>query len=176
MQTGKRVALLVFGLAVASILPVWTIFITPRYRVIYPAATEARADLASALRSAALSHKRVLVEFGANSDGDSQRLDRYFHDKDNLAILQSSFIPVFVNTDAHSRGYCACDANKDLASQYAISFDKGIPALAVLSEKGELIYSQRNGEFVDMRHMKSSDLNEFLLRWGPTTEGQRSTR
>jgi hypothetical protein len=175
MKVGKRAALLALGLAVASILPAFTIFSTPRYRVIYPAATEARADLASALQSATQSHKRVLVEFGANSDGDSQRLDRYFQDKNNLSLLHAGFIPVFVNTDAHNSGYCACDANKDLAGQYAISFDKGIPALAVLSEKGELIYSQRNGEFADMRHLKSSDLTAFLLRWEPTTEGSRST-
>ena len=137
------------------------------YRVIFPAATQARADLAAALQSAAQSHKRILVEFGANSDPDSQKLDLYSHENKNLSLLESNFIPVLVNTDSMNRGYCACDANKDLAKQYAISFDKGIPALAVLSDKGELIYSQTNGEFADMRHLKSSDLTAFLLRWKP---------
>jgi len=37
--------------------------------------------------------------------------------------------------------------------------------LAVLDEKGELIFSQKNGEFADMRHLKSADLTNFLLRW-----------
>jgi hypothetical protein len=164
----KLIALgLILPLALASIFPVCLIHSIHPYRAIYPAATQARADLATALQSAAQSHKRILVEFGANSDPDSQRLDQYFHDKNNLHIQESSFIPVFVNTDATNRGYCACDANRVLASQYSISFDKGIPALAVLSEKGELIYSQKNGEFADMRHLKSSDLTEFLQRWKP---------
>jgi hypothetical protein len=137
------------------------------YRVIFPAATQARTDLAAAIQSAAQSHKRVLIEFGANSDPDSQKLDQYFHDRNNQSIEESNFIPVLVNTDSTNSGYCACDANKDLAKEYGISFDKGIPALAVLSDKGELIYSQKNGEFADMRHLKSSDLTDFLLRWKP---------
>jgi hypothetical protein len=36
-----------------------------------------------------------------------------------------------------------------------------------LSDKGELIYSQPNGEFEGMRHLKSSDLTAFLQRWKP---------
>ncbi len=158
---------IVLPLALASFFPIVAFRTVHPIHVIYPAATQARADLAAALQSAAQSHKRIIVEFGANSDPDSRRLDRYFHDKTNLPIFESSFIPVFVNTDATNKGYCACDANKDLAKEYAISFDKGIPALAVLSDKGELIYSQKNGEFADMRHLKSSDLTEFLLRWKP---------
>jgi hypothetical protein len=41
----------------------------------------------------------------------------------------------------------------------------GVPALAILNSKGELLYSQKTGEFEAMRHMQSSDVTEFLNRW-----------
>jgi hypothetical protein len=40
-----------------------------------------------------------------------------------------------------------------------------VPALAVLSDHGALLYSQRNGEFEAMRSMESSSLTEFLEQW-----------
>ena len=168
LKSLKLIALaIVLPLALASFFPIVALRTVHPIHVIYPPPAQAKADLAAALQSAAQNHKRILVEFGANSDPDSQKLDQYSHENKNLSLLESNFIPVLVNTDSTNRGYCACDANKDLANEYGISFDKGIPALAVLSDKGELIFSQKNGEFADIRHMKSSDLTEFLLRWKP---------
>jgi len=40
-----------------------------------------------------------------------------------------------------------------------------VPALAVLGERGELLYSQRTGEFEAMRGMQSSAVTDFLVRW-----------
>jgi hypothetical protein len=45
---------------------------------------------------------------------------------------------------------------------------KGVPALAVLGEHGELLYSQQVGEFEAMRGMKSSAVTEFLVHWKPS--------
>ena len=56
------------------------------------------------------------------------------------------------------------DANLDIASQYDIPLDKGVPALAVLSEKGELLYSQRGGEFEAMRRMDPSSCLLYTSR------------
>jgi hypothetical protein len=42
---------------------------------------------------------------------------------------------------------------------------KGVPALAVLGERGELLYSQKSGEFEAMRGMQSSAVTAFLVRW-----------
>jgi hypothetical protein len=42
-----------------------------------------------------------------------------------------------------------------------------VPAIAVLSSRGKLLYSQTGGEFEDMRHMDSAALTEFLQRWKP---------
>jgi hypothetical protein len=40
-----------------------------------------------------------------------------------------------------------------------------VPALAILDAHGKLLYSQKAGEFEAMRHMESSAVTQFLLRW-----------
>jgi thioredoxin 1 len=35
------------------------------------------------------------------------------------------------------------DINLDIASRYQVPLDRGVPALAVLSDKGKLLYSQK---------------------------------
>src|SRR3974390_1295894 len=47
---------------------------------IYPAPEQAKSDLARALKTAAATHKRVLLDFGGNWCPDCQVLDIYFHD------------------------------------------------------------------------------------------------
>jgi hypothetical protein len=59
------------------------------------------------------------------------------------------------------------DANLELAREYGVPLSKGVPALAVLSDRGKLLYSQKGGEFETMRSMASSDVTKFLLRWKP---------
>ena len=131
---------------------------------IYPDPAQAKADLAAALTTAAQTHKRILLDFGGNWCGDCQVLDLYFHDARNLPILEANFVLVHVNV-----GHM--DANLDLAGKYEIPLRRGVPALAVLDEKGALLYSQKGGEFEDMRHLESSALTTFLVEWKPAKPG-----
>jgi thiol:disulfide interchange protein len=133
-------------------------------REIYPDPAQAKADLAAALKTAAATHKRVLLDFGGNWCGDCQVLDLYFHDAKNRPILEANFVLVDINI-----GHM--DANLDIAARYQVPLNKGVPALAVLSEKGTLLYSQKGGEFEDMRNMESSALTSFLVQWKPSREG-----
>jgi thioredoxin 1 len=133
-------------------------------RDIYPDPAQAKADLATALKSAAATHRRVLLDFGGNWCGDCQVLDIYFHDARNKPILDKNFVLVHINV-----GYM--DANLDLAEKYGVPLKRGVPALAVLSEHGALLYSQKNGEFEAMRSMQSSSVTDFLVRWRPAHAG-----
>ncbi len=133
-------------------------------RTIYPAPAQARADLAAALKTAAATHRRVLLDFGGNWCGDCQVLDIYFHDATNQPLLDANFVLVDINIGE-------MDANLDLAAQYGIPIHKGVPALAVLSERGKLLYSQKNGEFEAMRRMQSSSVTQFLQQWRPRRPG-----
>lgn len=133
-------------------------------RVIYPEPPQASADLAAALKTAAAEHKRILLDFGGNWCGDCQVLDIYFHDPDNLPILNANFVLVHVNI-----GHM--DENVDIAKRYGVPLDKGVPALAVLSEHGKLLYSQKQGEFEAMRRMQSTSVTSFLVQWRPERSG-----
>jgi thiol-disulfide isomerase/thioredoxin len=133
-------------------------------RVIYPDVAQARADLSAALRTAAQTHRRVLLDFGGNWCSDCQVLDIYFHNAQNLPILESNFVLAHINV-----GHM--DENLDIASQYRVPLDRGVPAIAVLSDNGKLLYSQRGGEFAPMRRMDPSAVTTFLVQWKPAKEG-----
>ena len=133
-------------------------------RQIYPHPSQAKADLAAALKTASANHKRILLDFGGDWCGDCQVLDLYFHDATNRPILEANFVLVHVNI-----GHM--DANVEIAEKYGIPLRKGVPALAVLDEKGALLYSQKSGEFEDMRNMQSSEVTKFLLHWKPVKPG-----
>jgi thiol:disulfide interchange protein len=136
----------------------------PATRDIYPDPGQAKADVAAALKTAAATHKRILLDFGGNWCGDCQVLDIYFHDPANRPILDANFVLVHINIGM-------TDANLELAKKYEVPLDKGVPALAVLSENGKLLYSQKGGEFEAMRRMQSSSVTSFLVQWKPVRQG-----
>jgi thiol:disulfide interchange protein len=127
-------------------------------RDIYPSPDQAKTDLAAALATAAATHKRVLLDFGGNWCTDCHVLDLYFHDSANQPILDSGYVLVHINIGR-------LNANVDIAERYQIPLRKGVPALAVLDEHGELLYSQKTGEFEAMRSMQSAAVTEFLTQW-----------
>jgi len=133
-------------------------------RDIYPDPARAQGDLAAALKTAAAARKRILVDFGGNWCADCKVLDIYFHDPANRPILEANFVLVHVNIGHY-------DANLDIAAQYQVPLDKGVPALAVLSDKGEVLYSQRSGEFEAMRRIDPSAVTSFLVQWKPGQPG-----
>lgn len=133
-------------------------------REIYPDPQQAKADLAAALKEAAESHKRILLDFGGNWCGDCQVLDIYFHNQENRPILEANYVLVHVNI-----GHM--DENLDIAKRFDVPLGKGVPALAILTEKGKLLYSQQNGQFERMRSMNPGDVTQFLVSWKPVKPG-----
>jgi thiol:disulfide interchange protein len=127
-------------------------------RNIYPAAADAHADIAQAVRTAAAAHKRVILDFGGNWCGDCQVLDIYFHQQPNEGIVEKNFVVVHIDIGR-------MDKNVDVAEKYNVPLSRGVPALAVLDSHGRLLYSQKNGEFEAMRRMDAASVTEFLNRW-----------
>ncbi|MEP6885750.1 MAG: thioredoxin family protein [Gammaproteobacteria bacterium] len=125
---------------------------------IYPAADRAKTDLSAALNAAGSNHKRVIVDFGGNWCTDCHVLDHYFHDATNGPLLDAHYILVHINIGRMNE-------NLDIAARYLIPLRKGVPALAILGEHGELLYSQRTGEFQAMRAVRSAVVTDFLLQW-----------
>jgi len=133
-------------------------------RIVYPDPSQASVEIAAALKTAAATHRRVLLDFGGNWCGDCQVLDLYFHDEKNLPILNANFVLVHVNI-----GHM--DENVEIARKYDVPLERGVPALAVLSDHGKLLFSQKKGEFEAMRRMESSSVTEFLVQWRPARAG-----
>jgi len=128
---------------------------------IYSDSADPKADIAAALVQARKEHKRVLLDFGGDWCGDCQVLDIYFHQAPNEELLSKNFVLVHVWIGR-------MDHNLDVPEKYGVPINKGVPALAVLDAKGNVLYSQKTGEFEDMRHMDSSSVTEFLEKWKRT--------
>jgi thioredoxin 1 len=125
---------------------------------VYQVSGDAKAEIAESLRRASTSHKRVLLVFGANWCYDCHVLDEAFHSPEILPVLEKSYEVVHVDIGR-------MDRNLDLAKQYDVPLDRGVPAIAVLDSDGKLVFSQKRGEFEAARSMAPEDILDFLGKW-----------
>jgi len=127
-------------------------------RHLYDETVDPRVEIAAALKQAKAENKRVILDFGGDWCGDCQVLDIYFHEAPNDELLAKYFVVAHVFIGR-------MDKNIDLAAEYGVPINRGVPALAVIDAKGKPLYSQKIGEFNDMRHMDAQSVTEFLNRW-----------
>jgi thioredoxin 1 len=52
--------------------------------------------------------------------------------------------------------------NVDVADSYGVPLTKGIPAVALVSPKGEVLYATRAGELADARGMGDNGIHAFF--------------
>lgn len=136
---------------------------------LYPESGEAHKDLDAALAAAQVDHKRVLVIFGANWCYDCHVLDTAMHSEPLASIVQDNYHVVHINIDDGK-------ANSDLADRFQIPIDKGVPSLAVIDGSGQLITSQKQGEFESAEKIGIEDVRAFLNRWKPSTSPTTLTK
>lgn len=127
---------------------------------IYNASIDAHQEVAEAVKKAGAEHKRVLVVFGGNWCFDCHVLDEAFHSADIAPTLNKSFVVIHVDIGQ-------MDRNLDIAKQYDIPLERGVPAIAVLDSDGKLLFSQKRGEFEAARSMAPEDILAFLHKWAP---------
>jgi thiol:disulfide interchange protein len=132
---------------------------------IYNVSADARAEIKEALQKAAAEHKRVIVVFGANWCYDCHVLDKAFHRSELASIVAANYVVVHVDI---GKG----DKNQDLMEQYEVPMKRGIPGLAVLDSDGNLLYSQKNGEFENARALAPADFMAFLNQWKPAPQNR----
>jgi thiol:disulfide interchange protein len=127
---------------------------------IYPDNVDAHKEIKEAEERAARDHKRVVLVFGANWCYDCHVLDLAFHRPDFASTMAGyEVVHIDIGTDGKK--------NSDLATQFRVPLDKGVPALAVIESDGKLVVSQKNGEFENARAMTPQALLEFLNKWKP---------
>jgi thioredoxin 1 len=126
---------------------------------IYPTG-DAHAQIEQAVTSATRAHKNILLVFGADWCYDCHVLEKAFHRPDIAAVLNPNFQVVDVDIGNE-------DKNLDIAAQYQVPLNRGVPAIAILDSKGALLFSQKNGEWERARALGPEDLLALLKQWKP---------
>ncbi len=128
---------------------------------LYPKDLDARAEIQEAVAKAKKNGQHVILVFGANWCYDCHVLDQAFHQTDVAPLLEKNYQVVHVDIGDDGK------KNSDLAAQYEVPLNKGIPALAILDQDGKLLYAQKNGEWESARSMDPDDIIAFLQKWRP---------
>ena len=125
---------------------------------LYRADANAVQEIRQALAAAGKQHKNVLLDFGGNWCLDCHVLDNAFHQPRIAPLLDSNYILVHVDVGRYEK-------NLDLAKKYHVDLEKGVPSLAVLDAKGNVLYATR--DFERARVMSEEDVIQFLDKWKP---------
>ena len=127
----------------------------------YDELANAPAQIQTSLQEAKVTHKPVLVVFGANWCGDCKVLDMSFKTGPSAPLIQQHFKMVKVNVGKFDR-------NLDIAEAYGVPLKKGIPAVAILSIDGKVIYATKTGELADARNMGDTAIYDFFVKVAST--------
>jgi hypothetical protein len=135
---------------------------------LYPPPDRAPSDLRAALATAGREGKRVLVVFGANWCYDCHVLDATFHSANFANVVDQNYVVLHINIGDEGKD------NNELARQFGVGLDKGVPNLAVLDPDGRVLVAQR-GEFQATTRIGPSDVRSFLEKWRPKRTVGRAT-
>ena len=127
---------------------------------IFDEKADAHQQIAAAIGEASKTGKNIILDFGANWCGDFHALEAEMQKHELASLITRSYVVVNVDVGRF-------DKNLDLAHKYRIPLKKGIPALAVLDARGNLLYSQDEGQFQDARHMRFGAIKAFFQQWKP---------
>ena len=130
---------------------------------LYRADANAAEEINRALVTAGKQHKRVLLDFGGNWCIDCHILENAFHQPRIAPLLNANFVVVHVDVGRY-------DKNLDLAKKYHVNLEKGVPSLAVLNARGNVLYA--TVDFERARVMSEDDVIAFLEKWKPPNPSQ----
>jgi protein disulfide-isomerase len=130
----------------------------------YDEKADAKLEIKQALAEGAKTKTPIIVVFGANWCGDCKMLDSAMKKGASASLLSRDFKIVKVDVGHF-------DKNVDVATSYGVPLKKGIPAVAILSVKGEVLYVTKDGELADARKMGDNGIYEFFKR---VTESTRA--
>jgi thioredoxin 1 len=127
---------------------------------IYPPSADAKREISEAFAKAKADHKRLLLVFGADWCYDCHVLDYRFHQPDIQPVLDKNFVVVHIDIGQGEK-------NVDVAKQYQVPLDRGVPSVAVVDRSGVVLYSTQHGEISPTRKLPASEILNFLEKWAP---------
>lgn len=128
----------------------------------YNETADAKVEIKQALTQGP-TNTPIIIVFGANWCGDCKMLDSAMKKGSSAALLSRDFKVVKVNVGHF-------DKNLDVAKSYGVPLEKGIPAVAIISSKNQVLYVTREGELANARKMGESGIYEFFKRVTPSTK------
>ena len=123
----------------------------------YDESADAKAQLQARLAEAATAKLPLLVVFGANWCGDCKVLDQAFKNPPSAQLIERHFRVLKVDVGRFDR-------NTDVAERLGVPLKSGIPAVAVLSPQGRVLYATRAGELADARSMGDQGIHDFFAK------------
>jgi thioredoxin-related protein len=140
----------------------------PEYPKMGPDVYDVRADgsaqIATALATAAVVHKRVIVVFGANWCIWCHRLSATFENDPVVARgLAKDFIVVKVDVNTRN----GTKRNAATNEKYGNPIQNGIPVLVVLDSDGKQLTTKDSGELEEGDGHSPAKIIAFLSGWAP---------
>jgi thioredoxin 1 len=123
----------------------------------YNETADAKLDIKQALSQPAAVKRPVIIVFGANWCGDCKMLDSAMKNGASAPLLSRDFKIVKVNVGHF-------DKNLDVAKDYGVPLQMGIPAVAIVSTNNQVVYVTREGELANARKMGDDGIYEFFKR------------
>jgi protein disulfide-isomerase len=123
----------------------------------YNETADAKLEIKQALKQAGTNQTAIIIVFGANWCGDCKMLDSAMKKGASAQLLTRDFEVVKVNVGHWDRNF-------DVAKAYGVPLEKGIPAVAIISAKNEVLYVTREGELANARGMGDKGIYEFFKR------------
>jgi len=124
---------------------------------LYNETADAKLEIRQALMQAATNQTSIILVFGANWCGDCQTLHLAMTSGTSAPLLARDFQIVKVDVGHF-------DKNLDVAKLYGVPLEKGIPAVAIVTARNEVLYVTRDGELADARKMGDNGIYEFFKR------------
>jgi thioredoxin 1 len=123
----------------------------------YNETADAKLEIKQALTEVATNATPIIIVFGANWCGDCKMLDSAMKKGASAPLLSRDFKIVKVDVGHWDKNY-------DVAKAYGVPLDKGIPAVAIISAKNEVLYVTKEGELANARSMGDKAIYEFFKR------------
>ncbi len=133
----------------------------PKPKAVYDPFADAAADVEAAIKQAQETHRRVLIEFGANWCPGCRDLGVVLKENAEVAsALKKGFVLVLVDTDF--------DSGKKTDEKYVPRRQRNsIPHLAVLDASGNVLTNDDTESFADGDDFDVAKIQAFLAKWSP---------
>ena len=129
---------------------------------IYNPAADAQSDINTAVKSAQLQHKNVLLQIGGNWCVWCLRFNKLVTEDAELnKYMNDNFVVLHVNWSPENK-------NEKVLANLGYPQRFGFPVFVVLDGKGNRLHTQDSGYLEEGKGHSKAKVMEFLQGWSPT--------